>query len=225
MKVILLKGKQGTEKSSLFGPALFAHFGLTGPVAYFTCGQDSDQDISRKVALMRDPKAAIIVETNDDSAPDVGAQFDYVVTIEHGRDFTSPKFDPSGGDGRFKQCAACSGYYGRRFYARDVNPCPCGRCEPAELYQPLLPEKSQPRDPVLHRIRTALSRALARMTARRSPPAMRSERFRAADLDALEIHRNSYRLERRSDTDRPHASPFVESPQDSAPPTDVRNAT
>lgn len=285
MQVILLKGKQGTAKTSVFGAALRAHVALTGPVTYIDCGDRSEIEIERMAASVCHPDATIIFETNGEGMPIVGLPVDYVVTVERpddSRDYIAPHprqtaidafldgrvrvtmleifedclglpiaqwskseqrrvgkalsalkwtrqrkvedgvtswfyaapgySDPYDGDGRFRQCVVCTGYYGRAYYGQ-FTPCPCGECEPAELYPPLQPEKSQQHDPALHHHQNAPSPKLEQRSLSRSPLA--TQQSLPADIDAPRADaqcscQSSSCPAGRTDADRSCASPCVE---------------
>lgn len=125
--------------------------------------------------------------------------------------FAAPECaDPSSGDGRFRQCAICGGYFGRPYYAKDVTPCPCGGCEPVEQCQPSPSEKSRQHDLALQRLRTGPSprperesTCHSRIAKRPAPPAAED----SCDESAQDARQN-FCLPAESGEVRPCAPPY-----------------
>lgn len=82
MKIILLKGQQGTAKTSIWGPAIAQFFERRGQkVSYLSDGEATQREFDRAVASGSD---VIIVETHLGSFPFKRAAPDFTVTVENG---------------------------------------------------------------------------------------------------------------------------------------------
>jgi hypothetical protein len=117
-------------------------------------------------------------------------------------------FDPSEGDGRFLQCAACTGYFGRMPYQSKTT-CPCGECEPIGLYPPLQSERSSEPDPASQAFQSAPSQAPSKPTSGHSHSAAPTSR--RGERETAQRTRQSPHRPAHSETDHSQVSPIVES--------------
>ncbi|WP_124605006.1 hypothetical protein [Burkholderia sp. Bp9142] len=132
--------------------------------------------------------------------------------------------DPLPGEKRFRQCASCTGYFGRYPFGRDITPCPCGECLPDDGFPSLTPEKAQQHGQVTHHFQNVPSQAHDLPKEDRSdlptPPPLPTKSS-AVGADDPHRYRNECRRDQRSEKGPPSESPFVERDsiaQPSSPP-------
>ncbi|WP_186137365.1 hypothetical protein [Burkholderia gladioli] len=229
MVTILLEAGQGCGKTSIWAPALKAHFASLGLNILVVEDDDgaSTSDAGHDVRIV-----------NSNCLHDPAADYDFVVSIGaadgameklwksvedrarakqrialEGCDGTPWPLldDPSPGEQRFRRCAACSTWYGR-FPYQSPTPCLCGQAV-SDVESPSEARGKAPTHvPALLRLRNALVRALGSLTSSRLCPEAfrgRAAKLRPHSTSAPHTHQSPH-PQRRSGTVSPSAISLIE---------------